>query len=52
MDWEAPNTGSGTITFYGAFIAGNGDGHNSGDTYHTATYTDGSKAYPCVLMAC
>ena len=21
-------------------------------TNHTATYPDGSKAYPCVLMAC
>lgn len=21
-------------------------------TNHTATYADGSKAYPCVLMAC
>ena len=44
MDWEAPNTGTGTITFYGAFIAANGDGTNSGDTYHSATLsvTEGS----------
>lgn len=39
MDWEAPSMGNGTITFYGAFLAANGDGNNSGDTYHTATYS-------------
>ena len=39
MDWEAPNNGSGAITFYGSFLAANGDGNNSGDTYHSTTYT-------------
>ena len=34
MDWEAPNTGTGDVTFYGAFMAANGDGTNNGDTYH------------------
>jgi len=37
MDWEAPNTGTGAVTFYGSFMAANGDGTNSGDTYHSAT---------------
>ena len=36
MDWEAPNTGTGAVTFYGSFMAANGDGTNSGDTYHSA----------------
>jgi hypothetical protein len=39
MDWEAPNTGTGAVTFYGSFMAANGDGSNSGDTYHSATET-------------
>jgi len=39
MDWEAPNTGTGSITFYGSFIAANGNGNNMGDTYHPATKT-------------
>ena len=39
MNWEAPNTGTGDITFYGSFIAANGNGNNMGDTYHPATYT-------------
>ena len=39
MDWEAPSNGSGPITFYAAFLAANGDGNNSGDTYHSTTYT-------------
>ncbi|MDG2059292.1 MAG: Reeler domain-containing protein, partial [Flavobacteriales bacterium] len=39
MDWEAPNSGTGSITFYGAFLGTNGDGSNSGDTYHHATLT-------------
>lgn len=39
MDWEAPNTGTGDITFYGAFIAANGNGNNSGDTYHSTNLT-------------
>ena len=37
MDWEAPNTGTGSVTFFGSFMATNGDGTNSGDTYHSAT---------------
>ncbi|MDC0249731.1 T9SS type A sorting domain-containing protein [Flavobacteriales bacterium] len=39
MDWEAPNAGTGGVTFYGAFLGTNGDGSNSGDTYHQATLT-------------
>lgn len=39
MDWQAPNTGTGAVTFYGSFMGTNGDGTNSGDTYHSATLT-------------
>jgi hypothetical protein len=39
MNWEAPNTGTGNVTFYGAFMEGDMDGSNSGDTYHSATLT-------------
>jgi len=39
MDWEAPNTGTGDITFYGAFIAANSNGNNMGDNYHTSNLT-------------
>jgi len=39
MDWEAPNTGTGIVTFYGAFMAANGDGTNNGDTYHSTNLT-------------
>ena len=39
MDWEAPNTGAGAVTFWGAFIEGNMNGANSGDIYHSATLT-------------
>ena len=39
MDWEAPNTGTGDVTFYGAFIAANGNGNNMGDTYHSTDLT-------------
>jgi len=39
MDWEAPNTGAGAVTFWGAFIEGNMNGVNSGDIYHSATLT-------------
>jgi hypothetical protein len=39
MDWEAPNTGTGDVTFYGAFIAANGNGNNMGDTYHSTNLT-------------
>ena len=39
MDWEAPNSGTGSVTFYGAFLGANGDGSNTGDTYHSTTLT-------------
>ena len=39
MDWEAPNTGNGDVTFYGSFIAANGNGNNMGDTYHSTNLT-------------
>jgi hypothetical protein len=39
MDWEAPNASTGPVTFFGAFMEGNMDGSNSGDTYHSATLT-------------
>ena len=34
MDWEAPSAGTGSVAFYGGFIAANSNGNNSGDTYH------------------
>ena len=39
MNWEAPNTGTGAVTFYGAFIEGNMNQNNSGDTYHSSNLT-------------
>ena len=39
IDWEAPNTGAGAVTFWGAFIEGNMNGANSGDIYHSANLT-------------
>ena len=39
MDWQAPTSGTGAITFYGAYIAANGNGQNTGDTYHSASST-------------
>jgi len=34
-NWTAPPVGSGTVIFYGAFVAGNGDGTSSGDYIYT-----------------
>ena len=36
IDWQAPNSGTGTVNFYAAFIAANSDGQNSGDTWHSS----------------
>ncbi len=36
-DWKAPSIGSGTVTFYVAFIAGNGNNSPSGDNIYTDT---------------
>ena len=37
FDWTAPSTGSGDVTFYGAFNATNSNGQTSGDTILTST---------------
>lgn len=37
FDWTAPTSGTGTVTFYGAFNAANGDGSNTGDVIYTST---------------
>ncbi|MCU0370446.1 MAG: hypothetical protein MUC31_03435 [Bacteroidales bacterium] len=38
FDWTAPAVGTGTVTFYGAFNAANGNGNNTGDViYITST---------------
>lgn len=37
FNWVAPPVGSGTITFYGAFNAANGDGTSFGDIIYTST---------------
>jgi len=39
FDWTAPQTGSGTVTFYGAFNAANGNGGTSGDVIYTSSYS-------------
>ena len=39
MSWQAPNTGTGAVTFYGAFIEGNVNQSNTGDTYHSSNLT-------------
>ena len=39
MDWEAPNSGTGAVTFYGGYVSANGNGNQNGDTYHSATLT-------------
>ena len=39
MNWQAPTSGTGAITFHGAYIAANGNGQNTGDTYHSASST-------------
>lgn len=41
FDWQAPGfpSSTGSVIFYAAFIGANGDGGNSGDTYHTANLT-------------
>lgn len=39
FDWTAPASGTGTVKFYGAFNAANGDGNNTGDVIYTSTLT-------------
>ena len=39
MDWQAPTSGTGAVTFYGAYIGANGNGQNTGDSYHPANLT-------------
>ena len=49
MDWEAPSAGNGDITFYGAFIAANGNGQNTGDNYHSTNLTINEAAVNSVI---
>lgn len=48
FDWQAPgfSSSSGAVTFYAAFIGANGDGSNSGDTYHSASLTINEASTP------
>lgn len=39
FDWTAPAVGSGAVTFYGAFMAANGNGTSSGDIVYRSSYT-------------
>lgn len=39
FEWVAPATGVGSVTFYGAFNATNGNGSNNGDSIFTSTHT-------------
>lgn len=44
MKWEVPITGTGAVTFYGAFIEGNMNQNNSGDIYHSTNLTVNESA--------
>lgn len=59
FDWTAPESGTGNITFYGAFNATNGNGSTSGDVVYLSTYTvtelgtgigDHAANYPTIKM--
>lgn len=39
FDWDAPTTGTGDVTFYGAFNASNNNSSNDGDSIFTSTLT-------------
>lgn len=41
MDWIAPAEGTGTVTFYAAFNAADGDGTNNGDLIYTSSTSVG-----------
>jgi len=47
MDWEAPNSGTGDITFYASYIGANGNGNSNGDTYHSASLTFNEAILGC-----
>lgn len=38
FDWTAPAAGTGAVTFYGAFMAANGNGTSSGDIVYRTSY--------------
>jgi hypothetical protein len=53
MDWQAPTSGTGAVTFYGSYIAANGNGQNTGDTYHPANLTFNESIPGCTNpLAC
>ncbi len=39
FDWTAPASGTGVISFYGAFNAANGNGNNTGDVIYLSSYS-------------
>ncbi len=39
FNWVAPALGSGSVTFWGAFLAANGNGSSSGDVTYKTSYT-------------
>ena len=39
FNWTAPAVGSGAVTFYGSFMAANGNGTSSGDIVYRSSYT-------------
>jgi hypothetical protein len=49
MDWQAPISGTGNITFYAVYIAANGNGNNNGDTYHSALLSVSEAQSSCIL---
>jgi len=44
FDWTAPASGSGIITFFGAFNAANGNGGTSGDVIYLSTLSAGEAS--------
>lgn len=43
FNWVAPNTGTGAVTFYGAFNHANGNGSTSGDSIFKSTFIVNEK---------
>lgn len=39
FNWTAPAAGTGSVTFYGSFMAANGNGSSSGDIVYKTSYT-------------
>ena len=49
FDWEAPNIGTGDVTFYGAFIEAGYPAGNSGDVFNAYTLSINESAASCTV---